>query len=316
MINQWKALLMERAAEWGVPTAGDWRVLVSNNYQPQYSTLALLWFHNGGQFPRVVTKVFYEPQIPRREFDNLKHVYACAPNSAPRPLHFGLQGKYWMLWMEGVPGLPFRAHGNCDPAILRSVVETVASLHVAVRNGRKPDPDRYHRMISEPLQALAQFGASASVRDGCARMAGRITADWVGTQPVILQHGDLFSGNVLSYRSQWWFVDWESFGIIDLPFYDLLTLLLSLLREDGETPGEWEHVLVKKVPGLVKCYSERLRLPSEDVPLLLPLTLANWFHLQLSDGREQFTMRMYRTIQHYFEHSDLWEKVFLGNRET
>ena len=47
------------------------------------------------------------------------------------------------------------------------------------------------------------------------------------------------------------------------------------------------------------------------VSLCLPLTLANWFHLQWVDGRREFTTRMYQTIQHYFEHADLWEEVFL-----
>jgi len=312
MIGEWKVFLLERAAQWDLPRTGEWSCLFNNNYHSHYSNLNLLWFHNGGQFPRVVAKAFHEPQVPKQEFENLKQVYSRAPDWVPRPLHFGLQGKFWMLWMEGVPGLPFRARNQCPPAVMRSMIEMLGLMHGAVRNsGGRPDHDRYRRTVSEPLQTLAQFGAAASIRDGCAKVAARATVNWLDSQPVIPQHGDLFSGNVLSHRGRWYVIDWESFGAIDFPFYDLFTLLFSLLRAGGETPDQWDPSWVKQTPALIECYARVLGLSPADVPLLLPLTLANWFHLQWSDGRKEFTSRMYKTIQHYFEHLNLWEKVFL-----
>src|SRR2546423_1772691 len=100
MMSRWKAFLLESAKQWDLPKGGEWSFLFNNNYHPHCSNLNLLWFHDGGQFPRVVTKLFHEPEIPKREFENLTRAYACAPSWIPKPLHFGYEGEFWTLWME------------------------------------------------------------------------------------------------------------------------------------------------------------------------------------------------------------------------
>jgi aminoglycoside phosphotransferase (APT) family kinase protein len=190
----------------------------------------------------------------------------------------------------------------------------VSSLHAAVRHGReKLDPDRFLHMGREPLEAVAQFGPSSAVKAGCSQVAAAISAQWLNALPVIPQHGDLYSGNILSHRDRFYVVDWESFGAIDLPFYDLLILLYSLLRDTGgETPARWHPTLMNRVPSLIRCYAQRLDLTSADVSLLLPLALANWFHIHLKDGHKAFTENMYRTIQQYFEGPEPWKRAFLS----
>jgi len=316
MIGQWKQFLLDQALEWGVPGTGEWSFLLHNNYQPHYSNLNLLWFHNGDQFPRVVTKVYREPRILEREFENLKQAFSRAPKWVPKPLYLGSQGGFWTLWMEGVPGLPFHAAHDYAPATLRSMVEMLISMHAGLRQPlEKSDGNRYRRSVLSPLEMLAQFEDSDLIREGCARIAAGATVDWINSLPMIPQHGDLFAGNLLRYRRKWHVIDWESFGAVDLPFYDLFTLLLSLLRAGGEFPEQWDRSLLRQVPALIECYARGLGLSSADVRLLLPLTLANWFHLQWSDGRHQFTVRMFATIRHYFENSDAWEAVFISGLE-
>jgi hypothetical protein len=107
-------------------------------------------------------------------------------------------------------------------------------------------------------------------------------------------------------------VDWESFGKIDLPFYDLLTLLVSLLLEEGRRPEQWNVTLVKQIPALISAYARGLGVAVANVHLMLPLTLANWFHMQWSDGRKEFAEMMYKAIEHYFERPAVWENVFSG----
>lgn len=314
MMSEWQAYLEARAEEWQLPTQGKWSVLFNNNYHPHCSTFNLFWFHNGSEFPRVVTKIFHAPEIPKREFDNLCRVYACAPDWIPRPLHFAVWGQYWMLWMEGVPGWQLRLDGGCRPSVLRSITAMVAAIHCGARKrDGEADPERHHLMVSEPLRAVAEFGGSAAVRTGCDRLAGQVSPRWIESLPVIPQHGDLFVSNVLSHRGRWHVIDWESFGAIDLPFYDLLTLLLSLLRGEGATPDKWKRSVVRQVPALIECYARAVGLCAADVMLLLPLTLANWFHLQWNDGRKEFAGFMYQTLEHYFEEPNTWEKVFVAD---
>jgi hypothetical protein len=283
-----------------------------NNYHPHCSSLNLLWFHNGTEFPLVVTKVFGEDSLPQREFENLCHAYARVPALVPRPLHFGLLGDAWTLWMQGVPGWRFSASERYPPAMLRSLVEAVAGMHNAFRSsGDGTEPDRHRRMVLEPLQTVARFGESVSVRTGCADVTAKCSAEWFNSIPVIPQHGDLFPSNVVTYGKRWSLLDWESFGKIDLPFYDLFTLLLSLLRTGGQTPEQWESSLKTQAPTLIEAYARRLGLSTAGVARLLPLALVNWFHLQWSDGREEFAGQMYQLIQHYFEHTEAWGRALL-----
>src|SRR3954453_18820119 len=125
MIEGWKSSLLERADEWGVPPSGQWSALFYNNYHPHVMNIDLLWFHNGETFPRVVTKLCREPEVPKREFENLRQVYATAGDRIPRPLHWGRHGSFWGLWMTGVPGFRAQIEQGVSPADLRSMTSLV-----------------------------------------------------------------------------------------------------------------------------------------------------------------------------------------------
>ena len=309
MISEWKTCLTSRAAQWGLPESGDWQFILYNNYHPHCSDLDLFWFHNGGAFPRAVTKISRDPGRGEREFANLQQAHASAPTWVPRPLYFGAQGKFWTLWMEGVPGAPFQ--GSLTPAVVRSMVQAVTGIHQALaKSGTALRPDRWQQMVAEPLQSLAAFGPSGVVQEGARRVVAQASEEWLKRIPQIAQHGDLYAGNMLVEGDRWRVVDWEGFGLTDLPAYDLYTLLLSLLRPKGHGPAAWDAALVQQVPALTSGYARTLGLAAGDMRTLLPLTLANWFHLQWRDGRTQFCDQLYRTVADYFEHEESWERVF------
>jgi aminoglycoside phosphotransferase (APT) family kinase protein len=314
MIGAWKGFLFDNVAKWRLPAGGEWSFVIHNNYQPHCSNLNVMWFHNHGAFPRVVVKFCTDPAPLKKEFENMRRAHQCAPAVVPGPLHFGPHGHLWGLWMEGVPGSVLTTAKGYAPDALHSLVAMVATLHAAVRHGgRNPlDPDRYRLMGQEPLAALEHFGPSAAVKAGCSQVAAAISAPWLNALPLIPQHGDLYSGNVLSHRDRFYVVDWESFGAVDLPFYDLLILLYSLLRDTGATPATWQPSLMNRVPSLIRSYAQRLDLAPSDVSLLLPLALANWFYIHLKEGHKTFTENMYRTIQQYFEGPEPWTRAFLS----
>lgn len=313
MIRDWQDFLIDHAAEWGFSTNGGWRFLVHNNYHPHCSNINVLWFQGKGEFPAVVTKLYSEPEIPRREFENLKRAYDCAPKWVPNPFHFGQQGSFWGLWMQGVPGTRYTAETRRSAASLQSMVDMVATLHRELaKAAAKPTNARYERLVSLPVNAVRNFGTSAVVREGCAKVAESITEEWIASLRVIPQHGDLFCDNLLLDRGQWHLIDWESLGIIDLPFYDLLTLLLSLAGAAEKAPESWDHALLRQMPELVQRYASALGLEAASVRRVLPLTLMNWFYLQWSDGRQEFSKRMYTMLERYFVSVDSWEKAFVG----
>jgi aminoglycoside phosphotransferase (APT) family kinase protein len=308
MIGRLRSFLIERAPDWRLPLEREWRVLFHNNYHPHHSNINLLWFSDGARFPQVVTKVFPRPEIPAREFANLQRAYRCAPEIVPKPLHFGDTGDEYALWMAGMPGWrPSRLNG----ARLRALIQMIGSLHQAVRAVEAPGASRWERAVSAPLATLRDFGTAQVVRDGCARLESGLSASWLQRLPIIPQHGDLYADNVLHHGGSWHVIDWESYGTIDLPFYDVVTLLYSVLNRDGRPPRP--NALLAEVPSIVDSYGRRMGLTSQDLRLLFPLALANWFHLQWSDGRQEFATRMYAAIQAYFEQPRLWEHALLGS---
>ena len=140
--------------------------------------------------------------------------------------------------------------------------------------------DDCRNMLGQDARAQAQ-----SVREDWARLAAGWPGEWPSVPAMIPQHGDFFLNNLMSHRNQWRIVDWESYRMIDLPFYDLLTFVISVLRNVGELPESWRP--------------------------FLPLALANWFHPRWVDGWRECTAKVYKTIQHSFEHEDFGEVAFL-----
>jgi aminoglycoside phosphotransferase (APT) family kinase protein len=210
--------------------------------------------------------------------------------------------------MEGLPGFPSSMARSAK--MRRSIVKALVSIHTAV-HGRiqRTGDERYRQMVCDPLQVLAQFGDSAAVRTACARLSRKIEKGWVDSLPVLPQHGDLYSGNILWFRDRPQVLDWETFGAIDLPFYDLLILLVSLLIPDGTTPAPDS---VRHAPSLIKLYSAGIGLAVPDLELLFPLALANWFYLKWTSGCRKSTARVYKLIAHLFERSDIWRSTILA----
>lgn len=312
MIASWKSFLLQRSREWGLPGGEDWHYLLHNNYQPHYSNMNLIWFYGRERSPRLITKVFREPRIVKREFENLCYVHGKIPHLVPQPLYFGVTEQFWTLWMRGVPGSRFRASDACSPAVLRSLSDTVTSMHLAMRKARSAcSADRYERVMAQPLLGLASFGEAQAVRESCRSLLTQIPDRWIDGLPVIPQHGDLFLGNLLSDRGRWYVLDWETYGITDLPIYDLVTLVISVLLTQGTAAEHWPVATTKQVRNLIDTYSRQFGLSRQDIGFLLPLSLANWFHLQWEDGRKEFTERMYRVIDQYFSHKQAWEQAIL-----
>ena len=313
MIAEWKGILTSRASEWGLPASGEWKFLLHNNYHPTASTFNVLWFHGKDRFPRVVTKIGREEYGLVREFESLRTVYALADSHVPRPLGFEKTDELWTLWMAGVPGLRIPRRSSYKASMLELMVDVLASIHHGLaKPPSESTPDRHQRMIERPLAALMEWGASAEVRTGCKTIAEELSADWLQKLPVIPQHGDLFLDNIIRNRDQYYFVDWETFGAVDLPFYDLLTLTISILRASGETLESLDRNLVRQVPLLIERYARRLELPVSIVSKLVPLTMANWFYLHWVEGRRPIMESMYATIDRYFKNRGAWNEVFVG----
>jgi len=310
MLTQLNTFLSENCPDWGLSASGNWDFWFYNNSHSHATNLDIMWFHGDDDFPRVVTKLDRKPDALAREFENLSRVHSCVPEHSPRPLNFGPLGQFWALWMEGLPGLPLPQEYSSQS--LGSIVDMLLTIHSGVREThRKDEFGRYRRLVEEPLEDVGTSTTSPSVRTGCTQLLREIDKDWLNSLPIIPQHGDLYPGNVILSRNRLHVLDWETFGIVDLPLYDLMTFLVSPLITDGATPSNLDPKAVQHMPPAVGRYAARMGLTISDLELLLPLTLINWYRLMKVDGREKFPPRMLRLIDHYFEHTEIWRRTFL-----
>lgn len=310
MVRQLNTFLSQQSAGWGLPSSGAWNFWFYNNSHPHCTNLDVMWFHDDDAFPRVVTKLDRKPDSLAREFENLTSVYSRLPNLVPRPLHFGRWDQYWALWMEGVPGAPFGAAGSART--LDTVVAALVSFHAAVRRRPcRPEPSRYRRMVQDPLEDAARCASSPVARAGCERLLHTIDPLWLDSLPVIPQHGDFYPHNVTFQRGQLRVLDWETFGAVDLPLYDMATFLVSLPTLAESAFLTFDEEMLREAPAAIARYADTFGLTHSELELLLPLILVNWRRLMCLDGREKFVARMDRMLEHYFEHTTLWRKVFV-----
>ena len=89
------------------------------------------------------------------------------------------------------------------------------------------------------LSTLRGVGLASALTEALAvalRAAGRL--------PRELQHGDLWPNNVIRYSGSWWLVDFEVFGDVQVPLYDVCHLARSTLHlqagTTGDTGGLWQ----------------------------------------------------------------------------
>jgi hypothetical protein len=313
MIEAWKQILTTKAAEWDLPGGGEWNFLFHNNYHPNISTINLLWFYRNESFPRVVTKLKRERDALALEFHNLKSVYSVAPRHVPRPIHLGDSGEFGMLWMGGVPGYCIPPGGRDLAPNLAPSVDMLVSIQRALNRGiGQAAADRHARMVEAPVALALRQTESKAVRDGCLALLAAATPEWLAKLPVIPQHGDLYLDNVLRYQDQRHIIDWEDFGKVDLPFYDLLTLLHSSLSATAHKPEHWDPSVKQQIVPLLERYSRGVPAPSAAIRLLLPLTLANRLYYHCGEGRAAAAAIVSAGIEHYFEHTSYWQEVFIG----
>ena len=137
------------------------------------------------------------------------------------------------------PRVPWMRAGKLDAAIqeILLAMETIALRAVIV------DPEVFGGQTHVDLAAEAAWafdtippslfarGQAAVVRDAISA-AGRVRR--------VLQHGDLWPRNILRYYGHWWLLDFDTFGRIQVPLYDVFHMVRScwVLRQ-GRGVSRW-----------------------------------------------------------------------------
>ena len=153
----------------------------------------------------------------------------------PRPLARGTQrGRSYRLDSAVRGRSVTETKAAIMPAMLRAAVETISTLHNTTATTVAGGPQLAERWVDTPLRALTDHARRSRrctyrferLRDELhgALDTGTFTVGWI--------HGDYWLGNVLflAPRSVGGIVDWDASAPLELPFHDLLHLLLYTRR--------------------------------------------------------------------------------------
>lgn len=91
------------------------------------------------------------------------------------------------------------------------------------------------QVASKRLDLLLQAGIPVQDVEALSSVTGPLDGS-----PRRIQHGDFWPGNLIRHRKSWWLIDYEEFGTVFTPLYDLFHFLQSTARAKGWGPsGGW-----------------------------------------------------------------------------
>ena len=140
------------------------------------------------------------------------------------------------------------------------------------------------REILETLKELESRSIASQLR--LAALYSRIREQLHGLArlglPSVPQHGDFALGNVLVRRGGGVVVvDWEDFGAVRLPGYDLVALFATLPGRDVLRDAGLRQLLSDSL----RRYAMRLKVDERWLPVLVPLHLTRFFLACEAKGR-------------------------------
>ena len=178
-------------------------------------------------------------QVKASEFSDLRGQYEryCRashdfPSFVPRPLGYRARDGWSIMVSEGVQHTPVHAGGSRSGRKIESTLfdPALKFFKVGAQHAAPNAPGSHGELFGE----LARHFHATPFADIAARAiqsARSLGADSWGRLP---QHGDFVINN-LGHSSRGLVVfDWEDYGQIELPGFDIFTLVLSLLPDSAD----------------------------------------------------------------------------------
>jgi hypothetical protein len=203
-----------------------------------YSTKKILLFlvGPGRDRPDIVVKLVRERRFNRRlegAWQALTELQDRAPELAglgPRPIFFGHHAGLALMAESIVEGEPLKRRLGDDPhdPLIGTVVDRLVSLGIATADSSVADPAAIAAELGDMVQRYAAiYGPARSERHVLAAAVDRIGAS-KGPIPLVLQHGDVGTWNVLvDSDAEPTLIDWEAAVPHGMPLWDLFYFVRS-----------------------------------------------------------------------------------------
>jgi aminoglycoside phosphotransferase (APT) family kinase protein len=254
-----------------------------NNFGGARSSVVAFGFVADVEAPRLVVKLSRAATPIEREHRALARLSEVLPGRVPRPYMAGNLRGFAFLAMQPLAGRAMAASEL--ERHFGAVLATLLELHAASRPGVM-GPEDLDREVLDPLGAAErdEAGRAPEVVSMCAALRKQIDELARLDLPKVAQHGDFTLRNiVLGPRNEPAVIDWEEYGGVHVPGYDLVVLLATLVGRDP-----WGESGLRRMLGEgLRLYARRLGFDPGWLPALVPCHLLRFWLFCRAEGREQ-----------------------------
>ncbi|MBX3011393.1 MAG: aminoglycoside phosphotransferase family protein [Caldilineaceae bacterium] len=272
---------------------------ITPRFQASSHVVFLIWGEDS-------TKPVLVAKLPRlreatasieREVTNLRLVQALRPTgfaSVPEVVAYETYQGYPILIETALTGQPMdpaytsRHRDRCSQAI----TDWLTTIQQPVAQGKGEDPRWFERLVERPLHYFeARFPVSASEIQLLRQTWALVEPLRTQPMPLVFEHGDLSYPNLMLLpNGDPGVLDWELADPAGLPACDLFLFLTyaAFATQNARATGQYETAFATAfftpngwTQPYLRCYAERLQLPSETLTALFVLTWLRYIVSQL-----------------------------------
>jgi hypothetical protein len=213
----------------------------------------------------------------QREFECQAASYSALPEYVPEPLAFGQAKGLFLLASRGVPHVRLTMRSVRDTAgrLCTGIGEYVRRSATAFANS---EPHSEHAEELERVIGYLQEPELVTVLRSYIR---QLDLEQLRLLPHVRQHGDLVANNIGLTRRTLVIFDWEDFGRVQLPGFDIALLLMSLLDFDAIRLKHWfERKEPRELDNIVTKAAGCLGINRSMLWMWLPMYLAHFLYLK------------------------------------
>jgi hypothetical protein len=224
----------------------------------------------------IVVKVSKSPDL-QREFKCQAAAFSALPEYVPEPLAFGEFKGLFLLASRGVPHVRLT---------MRSVRHTARRLCIGIgeyvrRSAIAFASSEPHSEHVEELERVIGDWQDPELAAALRSYIRRLDLERLRLLPHARQHGDLVANNIGLTRRTLVIFDWEDFGRVQLPGFDIALLLMSLLDFDAIRLEHWfERKDSRELDDIVTGAAECLGISRSMLWMWLPMYLAHFLYLK------------------------------------
>ena len=254
-----------------------------NNRGGPTSSILVFGFTAGEARPAVAVKLSRDQERASREYAALVRLAPKLSQRVPKPYLMGECRGWTFLAMEGMTGRSIAAAKISR--FLTSIIEVLVALHREGDEGPMSQAELAAE-IEGPLRVFERDYAVGRTELEALCEAVRFDLAELGDAPLprVNQHGDFTLGNLLAGPTgSVVVVDWEEFGQIRTPAYDLSVLFSNLPRRDP-----FAHRRLRKACfRALKAYAVGTGLNPRWLSVLVPVSMMRFVLFCATEGREE-----------------------------